>query len=713
MKKKLKFNRIVLIGFAFFATLVIILPNRAQQDQPGVTEDLSPMMGYQKEDHPKMESALYRLMKIYFTQGIEEAKGFAKQREIDMEGDLVRVVAEAKTKRSSKEIDMEAYRQHTRRQPLEQRDNLRTNLSYLVCMQIEAMGGKVETTYQHLVQSIVPLYILQDLADLPMVRYLRLPIKPIPLITSEGVAATGANIWHEISPYRTTEVVKVCILDAGFEGYNNLLGTELPSSVTTRSFRADGDIYASIHGTACAEIVHDMAPNANLWLVNFSTDVEHHNAVNWIIDQGVDVISYSMAWFNIGAGDGTGPICEDVEDTVDSGIVWVSAAGNEAENHCEDTFNDTDGDDWHNFTSLDEGITFYVPAYYYVAARLTWDDWGTWDGTSYSGSDQDYDLYLYIYLSPTNLIFVDSSTNWQNGTQWPTESIGYWYANFSTNWVIFIRKYDATRDVTFEVFTMGNRAPIEYNEPAGSLLVPGDSGDAVTVGAVDWSDDSYHTYSSQGPTNDGRIKPDLCAPSGVSGSTYGDTGFAGTSAATPHVAGAFALLKGKLPYTLGEIKTILNERAKDLGTSGKDNIYGEGRLNLSKASGNVIQQWQGGFEGYLTGLTEETKIDESIPKDEPKKFVVARREPVSSQDHKSLGRMYLQQNFKEKALEEFLRAIELEPGAAEFYFEVGKIYKEKGKKKLAIFYLEKYIYLGGKEEAAKELLESLKKKQAK
>ncbi len=82
-------------------------------------------------------------------------------------------------------------------------------------------------------------------------------------------------------------------------------------------------------------------------------------------------------------------------------------------------------------------------------------------------------------------------------------------------------------------------------------------------------------------------------------------------------------------------------------------------------------------------------------------------------NHKSLGRMYLQQGFKEKALEEFLKAIELEPWVFELYFEVGKIYSEKGEKKKAISYLEKYFIFGGSEEAARELLESLKKKQAK
>ncbi len=146
--------------------------------------------------------------------------------------------------------------------------------------QIEAFGGRIETTHHRLLQSVVPLYTLQAVADLSAVRYLRLPRKAIPFVISEGVEKTDANEWQTIISYRSTENVKVCILDLGFQGYNALLGTELPSSVRTRSFRADGDLYATAHGTACAEIVHDMAPDAELWLINFSTDVEYHNAVS-------------------------------------------------------------------------------------------------------------------------------------------------------------------------------------------------------------------------------------------------------------------------------------------------------------------------------------------------------------------------------------------------------------------------------------------------
>jgi len=87
-------------------------------------------------------------------------------------------------------------------------------------------------------------------------------------------------------------------------------------------------------------------------------------------------------------------------------------------------------------------------------------------------------------------------------------------------------------------------------------------------------------FSSEGPTSDGRIKPDICAPSVVSNATYGT--FAGTSASAPHVAGAAGLLFEENPTrTDSVLRSILEFLTVDLGELGKDNVYGSGLLSLS------------------------------------------------------------------------------------------------------------------------------------
>jgi hypothetical protein len=560
-------HRVLLIVLAAAVALTALLPLKARVQNSWRVADLAPLPDNAAPIHPKLDGGLNRVYRLYLTRGLSGAKAeIARRRMIDLSGDLVRTVAVART-RGARNFDVLTAR-------LED--------------QITRMGGRVETTYHELVQCLVPINALAAIADLPDLARLRLPLKPRPLATvSEGVAVTGADKWQLVHPYRTSGNVKVAVLDLGFQGYQDLIDAgELPGDVTVRSFRSDGLIEdGTVHGAACAEIVYDMAPDAKLYLVNFGTDVEHHNAVDWLInDAKVDVISYSVGWTNAGDGRGTGPIDEDVKAASEAGIIWVGAAGNYAEDHWSGTFKDGDGDGWCNFSGSDEILNWYVPAYYYVAAWLRWDDFGTWDGTDYSGSNQDYDLYLYIW-SGSSWQYVDKSSNVQNGGgDWPTESIGYWYSSSSTNWGIAIKNKSTTRPCNFDLFTMGNTSAIEYNVPAGSLCSPADSAESVTVGAVDFSDDAYASYSSRGPTNDDRIKPDFCAPTRVSTESYGYQAFSGTSSATPHAAGAFALLKGKLPFSLPQINTILQGRAVDLGPAGKDNQFGVGRLNLKKAN---------------------------------------------------------------------------------------------------------------------------------
>jgi hypothetical protein len=107
------------------------------------------------------------------------------------------------------------------------------------------------------------------------------------------------------------------------------------------------------------------------------------------------------------------------------------------------------------------------------------------------------------------------------------------------------------------------------------------------VGAVCWNSTAIESFSSRGPTIGGDTKPDLSGPDRVSTKTYGagttcsSGGFAGTSAAAPHVAGAAALVKGANPsYSATDIRDYLEAQAKDLGSAGLDDTFGYGLLHL-------------------------------------------------------------------------------------------------------------------------------------
>ncbi len=555
-------KRMLAPALAAAAAVLLIHPasGRLQEPMHPPAMDISPASLPVGEGEPKLQAVLARLAALEAEQGPEAAAAYARSRRIALQDGGIVVVAE------------------TARGP---QTGLAEDAVPLVRARIRALGGSVQTTFQSRIQHVLPIASLRTLAAGPGVIRLRLPLRPFKhTVTSEGVAKTGADEWQALAPYHNGVPAKIAILDLGFSGYKSQLGKELPDEVTVKSFRADNDISGGgeDHGLACAEIVHDMAPLAELYLVNIDTDVEQDQAVDWLNRQGVEVISYSLGWYNAGAGDGTGPIDEDVAV---SSAVWAVSAGNGALDHWTGTFTDPDADGILNFSGTDEYLDFYVPAYETVGAFLNWKDWGSFDGSDYSGSNQNYDLFLYRHNGAAYQL-IDVSSGAQTGSQWPTEEIFGWYSPSDSYWAVAIRKTSANRSIDLEIFTYGNSRAIEYNVTARSVSIPADSPDALTAGASDAHTDAYHSYSSQGPTFDGRMKPDYGAPSGVSTKTYGSDGFYGTSASAPHLAGAIGLLKGSTPYTMSQVLSIIRNRAVDIGDPGNDFKFGYGRINLKR-----------------------------------------------------------------------------------------------------------------------------------
>lgn len=102
---------------------------------------------------------------------------------------------------------------------------------------------------------------------------------------------------------------------------------------------------------------------------------------------------------------------------------------------------------------------------------------------------------------------------------------------------------------------------------SATVTAPGDAFDVVTVGSV--SDDHFlSTFSSEGPTTDGRTKPDVCAPgeSVTASWSKSDTGYYtgdGTSASAPVVGGLIAVMMEANPsLTPAQVKQILHETSE-------------------------------------------------------------------------------------------------------------------------------------------------------
>lgn len=465
---------------------------------------------------------------------------------------------------------------------------------------VHSMGGRIGNVTGNMVDVVAPLdtvltyargdkNFLQDLAAFKSVREIRVSELASPQdlqfrsgtspadqraalskVVSEGVAATGADAWHAAGI--TGKGVRVGIIDTGFAGYEALLGAELPAKVTAKSFTASGTLYDSssdIHGTAVAEIVHAMAPDADLFLTSVVTEADLIAAVRWLVDeQRVQVIQVSLGLYT-SRGDGTGRTADAVNYARSKGTLFVAAAGNEGDAHYTATFTDSDSNGWHEFAPGVENLAVKAETNT-LSIYLKWDAWGA--------QPVNYDLYVLAQDGKA----VASSRNDQGAGKAPNEAVYYRVKAGQTYFIRVAQVAGPTPPVRIDIFTIKSALP-QYNTAASSIATPADARGALAVGAVQWKNDQLEPYSSQGPTLDGRIKPELAGPTVVSTASYTAIGkqFNGTSAAAPHVSGAAALVFNVLPgATADSVTSFLESRARDLTEPGQDNKTGYGGLQL-------------------------------------------------------------------------------------------------------------------------------------
>ena len=459
-----------------------------------------------------------------------------------------------------------------------------------------------------IIQAWLPVASLEQLASLSEIDYIRQPDTVVLAdvqATTEGVAVMNADTWHA-GGYTGTGV-KVVIIDLGFEGYNALKGSDLPNSIVAKNF-VDGESDAEVdgttkHGTACAEIVYDIAPGAMLYIAKVNSTVDLEEAVDWAKANNADVISMSLAFFNTSPGDGTGGLIDLVQDARNAGILWATAAGNYREMHWGGAFNDPDNNDYHNFDGDQEinffgpgdGTAYYLNSGYYLKFFMRWDDW--------TNVNQDYEL-LVARWNGSNWEIIASSNDPQNGGagQRPTEAATALTSGDAAPYGFLIHRINSNRNVHFEVLAP-NTAHMDEYVYARSFAEPADAPAAMTVAALDvHSPYPQEPYSSEGPTNGpggteagGFIKPDISGFANVSTESYGAGGFNGTSSATPHVAGAAALVFGAYPgYSPSQVQDFLEGRAIDMGSAGTDTVYGYGRLHLGDPPGPMADRiWNG------------------------------------------------------------------------------------------------------------------------
>ncbi len=445
--------------------------------------------------------------------------------------------------------------------------------------------------------------------------------------------------------------------------------TSVSGGIVAKSFRADGDLEgtpplgcafpaAGAEGTAMLEIVHDLAPGSPLLFANGDTSLEFQQAVNFLAataDGVVDDISFVAKPY-----DGTSDVSTNTANALNNNAnpirAYFTSVGNFARFHYQGSFVDS-GVDGTAIVGLPGHLHLFqatadtsdvlglgsrtsdvirLPTGATVVIFLVWND-------PFGASSNDYDLFLI--QNSTGLV-VARSIDPQSGTQDPVEALIFTNNTGVDDFFLIIIQNSANRAAvrTLDMFLFqpecASKGPLalaltgenhNYNTVRSSVPAQADAGGSpvsvISVGAANWmTTDTIENFSSNGPTNDGRLKPDVIAVDGVSITGAGGFGnspprtfpqtFFGTSAASPHAAGVGALVLQSSPCLLAGstsartpvdartiLRNLLTSTAVDLGAAGPDNVFGFGRLDALAAASKTIPTANAGSNQTLNGTS--------------------------------------------------------------------------------------------------------------
>ena len=473
---------------------------------------------------------------------------------------------------------------------------------------LEDNGGDPRNVGEDYIEAYVPATLLGPVSEHPGVLRVREIVPPEPeygYFTSQGVQAHLAQAWHNAG-YKG-QGVKVGIIDSGFEGFRELMGTELPTTVLVRCYtdlgvssrnladcRHHRGNPTGVHGTASAETVVDFIPEASLYIANPKSHADMRDAVDWMISEGVSVINASISWTFDGPGDGTSPYATGLVNTVDraveAGIVWVSSAGNSAQHTWFGSYSNPDSDRWANFLGSGERNYLTIPEgsslqdYESLQFELRWEDsWVLEDG-QIGGASSDLDLFVFDGATDT---VVASSRDYQSGRPGELPREFLWNRHFSepptgSSYYVVISHERGDAPEWIQLVLSHAGPTLHRHTLYGSIKNPaeGRNPGMLAVGAADWRDvRTIEPYSSRGPTPDGRFKPDIVGATCGESATY--PGYCGTSGSSPHVAGLAALARQRFPsYTPAQVAAYLKDHAQQRETTDPNNIWGYGFAQL-------------------------------------------------------------------------------------------------------------------------------------
>ena len=487
--------------------------------------------------------------------------------------------------------------------------DIRADVTPTVLKRIRDLGGTVISSvpkYQA-IRAQLPLRAVERLAALDAIRTIRPADEAVTRKdnTSEGVVA------HRANSARTTHRVDGTGIGIGVisDGVRTLADRQATGDLPARVTVLPGQAGAGDEGTALLEIVHDLAPGAELYFAT-GEGGQAQMAVNIesLCEAGANVIVDDIGYV-LEAAFQDDIVAKGVNAAVAGGCVFFSAGGNDG-NLTDGTTGVWEGDYAAGSALIVDGETLGVRHDFgggveanEVSGRgvsaivLQWAD-------PLGASASDYDLFLVNEDGDV----IASSTDTQDGTQDPVESIRSPFFDFSGLSVVVVKASGSDRYLRAHAFN--GRLAIQT---AGNLYGHSAAENAVSVAMVDVrtaagsgnvfnGTESVQTNNSDGPrriffqpngtaitagnfsSTGGKLlqKPDLTAATCVATATPGFSRFCGTSAAAPHAAAIGALMLeaagGPDLVTLAQLRTGMTSGTAvlDIETTGVDRDSGYG-----------------------------------------------------------------------------------------------------------------------------------------
>ena len=517
--------------------------------------------------------------------------------------------------------------------------DIRADVTPAVLARIQSLGGTVINSvprYQS-IRARLPLAALEPLATLEAVQFIRPADEPIleqPLERSavaRAVAATSkvdtseGDVAHQANVARQTYTVDgtgigIGVISDGVDTLADQQATgDVPAPVMVLPGQEGGSFdlacggrSSGTEGTAMFEIVHDLAPGADLFFADGGGGrAQMAQNIEDLCSAGANIIVDDIGYLGASAFQDD-VIAQAISAAAANGCFYFSSAGNAG------NLNDATAGVWEgdfvsggmlSLNGINSGAVVHDFGGGVTGNRiktnstrpiiLQWAD-------PVDGSANDYDLFL---IDADDNVLA-SSTSTQDGTQDPIEYIGGSCSNDREDNRLVIVKNSGAEDRYvrlnyarggLEIATAGQTFGHSASKDAIGVAAV-DVGDAGGAGGVFDGTESVETFSSDGlrriffeadgtpitagnflaSTDGGRVlqKPDLAAADGVSTSTPGFSTFRGTSAAAPHPAAIAALMLeaagGPANVTPAALRTAMTGAALDIEATGVDRDSGAG-----------------------------------------------------------------------------------------------------------------------------------------